>query len=438
MKRSHCLFIVGILLSCFLLSSESLYAQGSARFFYNAMKTALARQQQQFVETAWMHNIDVPFFQNVLTKSSFFAVRDGSLLLSTFAQPSFKINIPSTDSKWIFSNVYYPNVFSKPEKTLLLHESAPIVKLGQIAFLYDRHAALFTQLNASETLKDGDLLAFHSHQERLQKLFWGLHSYYRQYTPEQFATALFPKEQIPSMAQQPLQANAVVFSDEERAIFAQLPTIGDQQQWVQQNLQSVYQDLGYMQEQGKTTLGDVPFARYYTQKMRYDYLQVLNQSLQRFPQKRSSLLIRYRQPLPALGGILATDAERLGYARFQADSNPTQANLAEYTRLYDECAPYAAAEVFEKPYEFTLQRGTASIFLLGEEESSHLSALSPSQIFAEMPAKITDLQTQLTQISSQQPKNLDFYKQYYRLTAQLDIYNSLLKRAEFFMEHNIK
>ncbi|MBO4674835.1 MAG: hypothetical protein J5601_01960, partial [Elusimicrobiaceae bacterium] len=427
MKRPHGLLVAGMLFAGLLFPVGPLHAQLSPRFSYNAMKAVLSQQQKQLVETAWLHGINLPIFHNTLEQSSFFAIRDGSLLLQT-AKTSLTPPTFTHPGKWIFSNVSFHNVFSKPEKTLLLHESAPRVKLGQIAFLHDRHAALFMQANDTQLLTDRDVLTFNEHQKRLQNLFSGLDFYYRQNMPEEFATALFPKDKIPQITTQPFQSNALTFSEKERSEFAALPDISAQQTWAQQHLQAVYQDLGRMQEAGKTNLGDVPFEHYYMQKMRYDYLQLLKHTLQQSTQKRTSLILRPRQPLAELGGIPVTDAERLGYARFQADTNPTETTLNEYNRLYDQYASYAAAEIFGTPYELPLRRGANSIFLLSEEESTRLSGLSYSQLQQELPAKIANLQARLAQLHTQPVQTPAFYKQYYRIAAEADIYRSLLKR----------
>lgn len=402
---------------------------------YARMLRKLATQQASYVEAAWLHGVDLSFFQDLLAQASFFDIRDGSLLLDTSFQEALERSIPTTDSKWIFSNVVYSGLFSQPEKTLLLFESAPEEKLGQIAFLYDRHAALFNYLSNNEKLEGSSMIAFDKHQRKLQNLFHELNFYYRENKPEIFSTSLFDAGKIQQMALEFFQSNVTVFSEREMAEFSQLADASFQLEWAQQRLQAVYEDLGQMQNRGKTNFGSVQFKRYYIQKMRYDHLQRLIYSLKRFPYKRNSLIIRYRQPIVELNGVQATDAERLGYACFQADVNPTETNLTRYKNLSASVGVYATAEVLDKPYELALQRGANSIFLLSKEESSYLATLSHEQIFAELPPKINALQDELTQLQTQNSQDLAFYKNYYRITVLLDIYRSLLKRTEFFQEY---
>jgi len=292
----------------------------------------------------------------------------------------------------------------------------------------------FNALSSENALSKQDRAAFTKHQAQLQKLFFGLRAYYRKTQPESFSTSLFCAERIQQTATEPLQPDATVFPEREMTEFANLPDLPSQQQWVKEKLQAVYNDLGRIQEAGKEHLGEVPFERYYRQKVRFDYLQELSRTLQVSTEKRTSLIARYHQSLPTLGEMRLTDAQRLGFARLHADLIPSPANLAEYTRLYDLYAPYAVAEVLNKPYEFALEHGANSIFLLSEEESEYLANLSNEQKLLELPAKIESLKNQLAQMRRQLSSTPDFYKRYYFLSAQLDIYSSLLKRAEFFTQ----
>lgn len=440
MKRNYNLLAVCCVLAGILLPASLLHAAPPSRirFDYGAMIEYVAQLQMKYVEPAWIHGVNRAFAQDALAQSSFFAVRNTSQFLKTLPQISLDIPVPTTANNLIYSTFSYSDVFSKPETAFYLHESSPTVKLGQLYFGYDRHAALFNYLDSKALLKDPDILAFNQHQEKIQILSQRLQFHYRRNNPKEFATFLFPEDKIRQMSFEPPQPNASVFSLQEMTDFSQLPDISTQRLWAKQQLQSTYQNLGSMQQQGKIDLGRVPYAQYYLQKQRFDYLQDFVSLLQNSEKKRASLIMRYRQPIKGLNDVKGTDAEQLGYARFQADVNPTEENLAEYKRLYDSYGAYAVAEVLGRPYEEAIQQGANSIFLLSEEESTYLVGLSTERKLSELPVKIKDLESQLSQLRANPSQDLTFYKNYYTVAARLDIYRSLLKRTEFFQEYGNK
>ncbi len=426
------LLLTFLLLSVAVIHSTSyLYAQ-KPLFNYAEMLRLVQQQQAQYVEAAWLHQINTAFFQSALRQSSFFAIRNSDLFLKTKFSSSAQLPLTSTPYKLIYSRVSFQNIFSKPEKTLLLHQSAPLAKLGQIAFLHDRHATIFNFLSSNKALKESDIHAFQTHQENLQNLFQKLFQYYQYTEPEKFSSFLFPKEKIQMMAQEPSQPPAYVLSTSEIKTFAQLPDLASQRQWTYEHLQNTYQFLGSMQEEAKGDFNKISFENYYLQKMRYDYFQELYALLEQTTQKRLSLITRYKLRIGGEGAY-ATDAERLGYIRFQADVTHDPQLQQQFQSLLDVYAPYASAEVFGKPYEFTLEKGAFSPYLLSNDRGIDLPSLSYEEALRILPAQIDSLQKQIETLHDNPSTELSFYKRYYYLTTQADIYRSYLAKAKFFL-----
>ena len=409
----------------FLLAGTGLYAQGPRTAITRQAYEAFIGKSATAVETAWLHNMDQNLYRQ-LTQNFVF---NTTAPLKTLYTRLPKSTVKTTDKKWIYANIYYHDVFSAQEKALLLHHETPLPNLGKIAYTFDRSDALFTHIQKQKTLSDHDKSAFAEHQQRLENLFTSLDAYYKQTHPHLFASSLFSETEIKKMlATTPVQPAAYAFYPFEFRNFAALPDLQAQKKWVADNKKILTYGLRVFQSHAPTQLKATDFLVYYRYKVRLDYLNLVERVLDVATQKRPSLLVRRKQTVKEIAEPV-TDAQLLGFLQFQADTNGSAADIARLKEQFELLARYASAEALEAPYEVTLLGDYFAPELLGETEGARLRNLSPEQAFEELPLKLEELERQLAEMRQCSPDGVDFYKEYYRLFAKAQIYQTLLAKA---------
>ena len=137
--------------------------------------------------------------------------------------------------------------------------------------------------------------------------------------------------------------------------------------------------------------------------------------------------MRYKMPLQE-GGVKLTDAQRAG--KLLLERGKTDPAFTAFTQDY---GPYAAAEALGAPYEIALQYGANAPELLGWQEGQRLRQLPPQACLNEVLPKIALLETQLAQLGGQTPAEASFYKTYYGVHTQLQIYRTLAARAQVML-----
>ena len=424
-----------IIVPVVVLTAGLLQAQGLAPYLgktlSNNLFRQLARQPFEYVETAWLHNMTAPAYEGIMKDFTLSPAMENSLLTTFDPYASSNNRVKTTDHNWIYSRIYYSDVFSIPEKALLLEKSGEKINLGKVAYLYDRNAAIHNHVSSRLTLTDHDQSAFQKHQDILKNLYVELEAYYQDEAPNLFRSAIFSKEEIKKLAATtPFQPPAFIFAEKIFADFAALPSLVAQRVWIdelQNTLKAQLQNL-------LTTphLSNQHFIQYYTAKKQLKYVTDLKSVLQKSTDKRPSFVLRYKQKMDGLS-VPATDAQRLGYLQLMADKFPESQYpqlLHDMSQLY---APYAVAEVFQLPYETVLKTHYCSEALLPYNEGNFFRQTDFSRWERILTPKIKALQAEKEALRAQPVQDLSLYVRYYRLQAQLNIYETLLAKAKFLL-----
>lgn len=408
---------------------------------------------------AWTRGLTQSSFESIVLKTTFAPKVGGAAFYKALNTSVTPRNIPTTPDNLVYSVVNYSKVFSKKEQQLLLPRESQLTKVGKIAFVYDRSAALYNQIKAEP---NGEKMfsehAFEEHQSKLAELGATLETYLRQ----QVRTSLPLKEQgkyedlvallqkIPSGferedisrllsgGEQPLFP---VMSRRELQQFAALQNVESQRQWVAQMKAAIESNQQVLLSHDSKELSDMDFLLYYMQNLRLQYLGTLDGLLAKSTAPRKSLIYRYRadlkEELPFVSKDLPlmTDAQRLGYLQFHKDTfqgspqelEQLEAVLKKQKELYQ---PYATAEAFGLPYETVLDKGYMHPMILGEETQQRIAA--SGNLEKDLAPDLEALEQQIASMREMDPEDLSFLTQYYRLTAQRDIYKAEIARQNFF------
>ena len=131
-----------------------------------------------------------------------------------------------------------------------------------------------------------------------------------------------------------------------------------------------------------------------------------------------------------------TDAQRLGYAYFTADTTPAAAGTlqngvslqAQAALAEDIYGKYALAEALEIPYETMFHLGNTSLLLLPAAEQTALEKVTdPVQLEAILADRMVQTEEALQAMRTQKPDGVEFYAQYYRLLALNRIYTAQVR-----------
>ncbi len=335
--------------------------------------------------------------------------------------------VKTTDQNWIRHKVFYSGLFSRQEKDILLSPAYAQATLGKIVYLHNKHAAFYNQLTNRHAGQYISKEAFEKHQQILQELTGTLQQYYLQQQPMAFASDVFSKEEIQRLRSLPAQPVAYVLTAAELAEFTSLPSRQAQQYWTERKLKTALWETEHLLLKQTDTLTPAEFGKYYYAHMRLSYFKLLARVLERADGKRISAMVRYKLPLRE-GETPLTDAQRGGKLLFEST-----AQNQEFQTFEQNYGPYAAAEALGAPYKIALQYGANAPELLGVQEGSRLRQLSPQECLNEVLPKIAQLQAQLLQLRGQTPAEDSFYKTYYGLYTQLQIYQTLAARARVML-----
>ena len=396
---------------------------------------------------AWTRGMTNASWKPIVTKTAFAPQVGGAVF--------YKSLNSAIVPKWVYHIVNYSDVFSKTEKGILLERKPMAVTLGKIAFFHDRSASLYNQLQkepAPQTLLSQN--AFNEHQAKLAQLGSTFeNALIKKVAPyldfkaeagyEDFVSLLqkwpsnFKRSDIALLFKGSKQPLFPVMSRKEMQEFAQLTDLAAQREWVANaiDLIKINQRSLLSQDPTMAKLTDNQYRLYYLQNLRLEYLNVLQDNvLANATQPRKSLIYRYRSKLTDQLPPM-TDAERLGYLHHTlnnleqgaAERESLQALLKEQNDLY---APYAAAEALELPYEQVLDSGYMSPLLLGEQTADLIK--NSADLSKDLAPMIEDLNKQIEMLTLFAAEVTSFYKQYYRLIVERDIYQSALARQHFF------
>ena len=152
-----------------------------------------------------------------------------------------------------------------------------------------------------------------------------------------------------------------------------------------------------------------------------------------------------------------TDAQRLGYLYFHNDAvaesiassqapavvtgmQPIlQKELLRHIRVYN---PYAMAQAFDIPYEkaLSLRDYDRKKLFFNEDFIAYIDNSSSKELAETLPQHIEKVQQELAALrhTTPNPENLDFYVNYYRLSAKAGFLQSLLSVAKTNLKYNIK
>ena len=352
---------------------------------------------------------------------------------ATFMDLSRRIStipqVKTTDKNWIRHKIFYSGLFSHQEKEILLTHSYPHATLGKTIYLYDKHAAFYNQLARPANRAHISQQAFEQHQQILQELTHTLQLYYVQQIPMLFTSAPFSSMEILRLLQTS-QPAAYVLTPQELNDFASIPSLSGQQSWSADKLKTTTLELEPLLFRPTETLTPADFAQYYVLQSRRSYFKLLCDTLAHANQKRASAIVRFRLPLQE-GDEKLTDAQRGGKLLFDAKGDDSV--LKEFAPNY---GVYAAAEALNTRYEIALQFGANAPELLGWAEGQRLRNLSPQDCLDELSPKIDQLRASLAHMSAQVPTDNSFYVTYYSLYAQLQIYETLVARAQVMVNFN--
>ncbi len=335
--------------------------------------------------------------------------------------------IKTTDQNWIRHKIFYSGLFSKQEKDILLAPAYAKATLGKVVYLHNKHAAFYNQLTSLKAAAHISQEAFKKHQQILQELTGTLQQYYLLQHPEWFASDVFSKEEIKRLQMLPAQPAAYVLTSAELAEFTSLPSKQAQQNWTQRKLKTALWETEHLLLKQTNTLTPAEFEKYYYAHMRLSYFKLLARVLEQGTQKRASAMVRYKLPLQE-GQTPLTDAQRGGKLLFE--SSPQSQEFQLFEQNY---GPYAAAEALGAPYKIALQYGANAPELLGVREGQRLRQLAPQACLTEVLPKIAQLEAKLLQLRGQTPTDDTFYKTYYGIHVQLEIYQTLAARAKLML-----
>lgn len=405
------------------------------------------------VEAAWTSGLKQATWQPIVKRTVFAPQAGGAAFYSSLNPAVIPDKIATTADNWIYHVVDYSKVFSKPEKAILLPRGSEAVTLGKVAFLHDRSAAVYNQLQKEpnpQTLFRQH--AFDEHQLKLVKLgrtlendlvqkvdpALGLKS---EKTHEDFVSLLqkwpsgFERSDIAYLVQSGGQPLFPVMSQKEIEQFAALKDLSAQRDWVAQQIDAAKANRRALLSREVEQLTDNDFRLYYMQNLRLQYLEKFqNEVLSKATAPRKSLIYRNRAKLSD-DLPLMTDAERLGYLQHRISSFQgsleeklkLQTQLAQQKRFYQ---PYAAAQAFGVPYEQVLKEGYMNPKLLGEETARFIQ--NSTNLEKDLAPAIEKLDARISAMNEFEPEELSFCSQYYRLTLERDIYKAEIARRRFF------
>lgn len=380
----------------------------------------------QFIP-AWTRQL-TPTLWKGFTSQTIFKAGGEAPFIKFSRTPSITPLVKSTDKKFIYHKVAYSGVFSKKEKELLLKPVYPQATLGTMAYLHDKHAAFFNTLHSQQPQSVNNA-SFWKHQNTLELVLDGLETHYLTANRKRFSSFIFSEEEIARLQAPPAQLPIYVLTPKELMHFASLPTLAAQQQWVQQGIDYLQVQLRTLLRKDTFTLRPYEFAQYYEQNIRLEYFKTLAQTLARTEQKRPSAILRLRRPLAGQTKLL-TDAQRAGYLQFMADTTGTPTFFDEIKSFNVQYGRYAVAEALKAPYEWALQYGMYAPELLGMEEGTRLRKLEPQPCLDELLPKIIQLKEQLENLRKNATPSVEYYTSYYQLHAKLQIYETLVMRAQ--------
>ena len=338
----------------------------------------------------------------------------------------------STARKYIYHNVHFKQIFSKQEANVLLAEAAPQVTLGKILFLHNQHAAFYNQL-IQQHPDAIDSKAFELHQQTLTEMLVRLEDYYAPMQQKLFSSQVFSPQQIAQLQTAPSQPRAYAFGTNSFVQFARLPSLGAQQNWVERSINTLQWDQNVLLKRPLDQISPQQFKNYYLNQIRLDYLTQLSKVLAKSNTKRLSLIMRFKDHFLSQTELL-TDAQRAGKTLFETNtfgfSYPSKSWQLQFEKTY---GPYAVAEALNLPYEFVLKHGMYNPELLSD--GKYLRALEPRACLQQVQPRIRNLESELNHMHIQDPTGNDFYVQYFRLYAQLQIYKGLEAQSLFFI-HN--
>ena len=379
------------------------------------------------VTPAWTRHLSPARFKEISHKALLYSTKGQPLFLDLSRRVATSTLVKTTDKNLLRHKVFYSGLFSKQEKDILLAPSYAQITLGKLAYLHDKHAAFYRQLSSRQT--DAHHIhekAFEKHQQILRELTGALQHYYAEQLSMTAKSSVFSKEERHNLLQT-AQPIAYVLTDKELNEFASLLTIKAQKYWLERYLSTSMWKLESLLRKPTDTLSPAEFELYYRTQSRLSYFKLLEQVLEKAATKRTSAIVRYRASLPGDTQKL-TDAQRGGKLLLEGTEDQTE--WEDFNKLY---APYATAEALNVPYEISLQYGAHAPELLGLQEGQRLRQLDPSAYLEELQPKIENLEKELEQLRLQTPSSADFYKQFYRVHATLQIYKTLAARAQVML-----
>ena len=344
-----------------------------------------------------------------------------------------------------YSFFQVPEGLSTEEKNLWTAPKSEGAQLGLAALLYDQNAVLFGALGE----KGGAAVSqaeFNAHQQAIAQ---AVDNMQQQLTINTSFVLRSPNGSMRNGWEKVLQQVDCgadrftvqrlfdgepqplfpVITKEEMATFAALPSLQIQRTFIDDSLSVARAQLARILSQDAASLSEETLATYYLQKVRMNYFMQVKSLLANATEKRSSLIVR-RRFSPAEGQPLMTDAQRLGYAYFTADTTPAAGALQNGVSLQAQAAlaedlygKYATAEVFEIPYEKMFHIGNTSLLLLPSAEQTALEKITaPVQLEVIFTDRMVQTEEALQAMRTQKPDGAEFYAQYYRLIALNRIY----------------
>ena len=401
---------------------------------------------------AWTRGLTLSVRDGLVARTVFAPQAGGAVFFEALNPATTPRKIVSTPDNMVYSVVYYSDVFSKKEKSILLPREPQGVKLGKIAVIHDQSASLYNQIqHENNPQKLFSQHAFEEHQRKLAELASTLENglvsktqvsldFRAEKDHEDFVSLLqkmpsgFIREDIARLVQSAGQPLFPVMGRKEIQQFAALDTIEAQRQWVAQSIDAVKSNQQALLSRDLTAFTDSEYRLYYMQNLRLKYLQGMQGILTKAQTPRKSLIYRRRMRLKE-NLPLMTDAERLGYLQYHLDTFTGSAaerealenSLKQQKDLYQA---YAVAEALDLPYERVLDKGYMSPELLGAQEGENIRQAADLPTL--LAPKIEALDQQLAAMREFEPEETSFLRQYYRLTIQRNIYQAELARRHLF------
>lgn len=376
--------------------------------------------------------------------------------------------ISTTPNNLLYSKIQKSNLFCKQEKDLILNKTlSPQERLGIITLLHDRNALLADY--ARNSFPDEQIVredAFLRHQDRLQSVLTELEDFYIIHDAQmgslskEWQGSPFLDDQIQLLRETPKQPQFHVLNAREVEIF---PTLTHEEQ-VAFTTQLIEKQQSIINHFLNTPLEKIlpgHASSYYRARIRQKYFKTLLSVLERKPVQRNSIIMRVPEKinidfLPYAKKSM-TDAQRLGYLYFHNDAvaesiassqapavvtgmQPIlQEELLRHIRVYN---PYAMAQAFDIPYEkaLSLRDYDRKKLFFNEDFIAYIDNSSSKELAETLPQHIEKVQQELAALrhTTPNPENLDFYVNYYRLSAKAGFLQSLLSVAKTNLKYNIK